>query len=261
MSTGLSALAIALAIAASLPAAPVANPVTSDGTDSTAQHPAPMPALAPLRPLLGTKHFEMLMRKADDSVYRLFGREIAIRSAEQLGTMAVLRNVAHYDWVNGKVTTDTTVSLAESLAPVSERTHTPSRIVSYDFQRLHSTGQMGPAGTLAPIDDQLPQPAFNSTDLDMLVTALPLTAQFHVPLPLYDPEFPGFRMAELQVTGSEEVNIAGRHRRAWVLAVDQPGRPTMYYRLDMTTHAMLQKDFGSPAGPAFRVQSMEETQS
>jgi hypothetical protein len=46
-------------------------------------------------------------------------------------------------------------------------------------------------------------------------------------------------------------------RRGWHperREVDEPSRPTMYYRIDVATYEMLQKDFGSPAGPAFRIQ-------
>lgn len=224
-------------------------------SDSTSEHPAPAPALVPLRPLLGTSRYVMLQRAPGDSVYRPFGAVLLTRDSQSIGRLSILRNVARYDWVNGRVTSDTTLSLAATLAPISERTHTPSRIVFYDFHRLRSAGKIGPADSLVAIDDSLPQAAFNSTDLDMLVTALPLKQRFETRLPLYDPEFPGFRMATVRVSGTEKVRSAAGRPQAWILAVDQPSRPTMFYRIEVTTHRMLQKDFGSPAGPAFRVQT------
>jgi hypothetical protein len=222
--------------------------------DSTPEHPAPAPALGPLHPVLGTASYEIRQRAPGDSSYRLFGRVLVTRTSGKEESTAVLRNVARYDWVNGNVTVDTTASVNGTLAPLSERTRTPSRIVSYDFHFLRVTGQLGPTEALKSIEDSLPQPAFNSTDLDMLVTALPLNSGFHTAIPLYDPEFPGFRMADLRVTGEEGVPMAGGKRSAWILSVEQPSRPTMYYWIDEATHEMLQKDFGSPAGPAFRVQ-------
>jgi hypothetical protein len=233
---------------------PASSRLASSPGDSLGEHPAPAPALGLLRPVLGTAHFEMLQRAPGDSVYRIIGRVLVDRESEPVGTTVVLSNVVRYDWANGKVTIDTTRSLAGTLAPLSERTRTPSRIVAYDFHFLHTSGRIGPPEMPAAIEDTLPRPAFNSTDLDMLVTALPLHAGFDAAVPLYDPEFPGFRMAALRVTGTESIVTTIGTRQAWVLSVDQPSRPTMYYRIDMTTHAMLQKDFGAPDGPAFRIQ-------
>lgn len=234
---------------------PAHHAVSATLVDSVGPHPAPAPSLGPLRPPLGRFHYVMLKRDPSDSLFRPFGQLLVVRQTKGSGSSAVLQNVAHYEWVNGKATTDTTIAAVATLAPISERTHTPSRVVMYDFQYLHSTGEMGPDDSLAPIDDTLPQPAFNSTDLDMLVTALPLRAGFQAAIPLYDPEFPGFRAAELRVTGTASVATAGGARRAWLLSVAQPSRPLMYYRVDVHTHAMLQKDFGAPQGPWFRVQA------
>lgn len=222
--------------------------------DWVALHPAPALSLGPLRPVLGTFHFVVLKREPGDTLFRPFGRLLVQRRTEVTGASAVVRNVAHYEWISGKTTVDTTVSVAKTLAPVSERTHTPSRIVMYDFRYLRATGRIGPADSVAPIDDTLPQAAFNSTDLDMLVTALPLDTAFHAALPLYDPEYPGFRVAEVRVTGTESVATPGSTRLAWILAVAQPSRPDMYYRVDVQSHAMLRKDFGGARGPWFRVQ-------
>ncbi|MEP6619027.1 MAG: hypothetical protein ABJE47_06930 [bacterium] len=172
-------------------------------------------------------------------------------------SMSVLRRVAHFDWGAGRFTVDTTASLAATLAPLFERTRTPARIVSYDFDHLRSTGRIGPDTALKAIDDHLPKPSFNSTDLDMLVTALRLDEDFHAAIPLYDPEFPGFRMAELRVTGTEQVASGSRSRRVWVLAVAVVSKPTMFYRVDTTTHRMLQKDFGDPAATSFRLQATD----
>jgi hypothetical protein len=235
--------------------APIHHAVSVTTPDSVGPHPAPAPTLGPLRPPLGTFHYVMLKREASDSLFRPFGQLLVVRHTQGSGTSAVLQNVAHYEWANGKATTDTTVAMVATLAPISERTHTPARIVMYDFRYLHSTGHMGPDDSLAPINDSLPQPAFNSTDLDMLVTALPLRAGFKAAIPLYDPEFPGFRIAELRVTGTEWVATASGARRAWLLSVAQPSRPLMYYRIDVPTHAMLRKDFGGLQGPWFRVQT------
>lgn len=216
-------------------------------------HPAPMPGLAPLHPVLGDFHLVMDQRPAGDSVWHQLGEVHATRATAS----GRITNIAVYTWRSGKQTVDTTISLIETLAPVSERTRTPSRIVSYDFNRLHSTGRIGPDSALQPIDDVLPRPAFNSTDLDMIVTGLPLGDQFHASIPLYDPEFPGFRMAELKVTGVEHPPEAAGRGGAWVLSVEVANHPTMFYRIDVTTRHMLEKDFGDPARTAFRVREVK----
>ena len=226
---------------------------TPVGPGTTPAHPAPAPGLTHLRPVLGTSHYEFLRRAPGDSLDRSIGRLVVHRSLRRVGSSAVLTNVAHSDWVGGRSTTDTTTSLDGTLAPIAERTRTPGMVISYDFDHLRVTGRMGVPDSLAAIDDTLPRPAFNSTDVDMLLTALPLARHFRVTLPLYDPEYPGFRLATLTVRGTQLLATPTGPRRAWVVALVEPSGTIMSYRVDVKRHTVLEKDFRSPGAGDFRV--------
>jgi len=165
MVTPRRALALLSALVVIQPSAGVEHaPRAAPGSvaDSSAEHPAPAPTLGVLKPELGTFHFVMLQRAKGDTTYRPFGSVVVTRKSETVRGVRALRSVADYDWGSGRRTIDTTISVIGTLAPLSERTHTPSRIVSYDFHRLRSTGMIGPPTALVPINDSLPTPAFKS---------------------------------------------------------------------------------------------------
>ena len=233
------------------------SPLPRPGQDTTHAHPSPAPRLGTLRPLLGTFHLLMTRRQPGDSFFRPFGTVTVIRDSTRLEGEAVLRNVASYDWGGGRTTLDSTLSLVGTVAPLSERTRTPARIVAYDLHGLRATGRLGPFDSLRPIDDRLPAPAFNSTDLDMLVTALRLGGRFEAELPLYDPEFPGYRMATLRVTGSTRLRTAHGDRDVWLLSIAEPGRPDLHYRVDQATHRLWEKTFELRDGTSFRIRDAE----
>lgn len=217
-------------------------------------HPAPAPHLGALHPTLGSSRAIMLQRAPGDSAWRPMARVTISRDTTRLDGDPVVRNVIDYDWGNGRRTLDSMVSRAVTLAPLSERTRTPSRIVSYDFVTgRRVTGRMGPDTAATRFEASLPHPAFNSTDLDMLLTALPLRAHFRVELPLYDPEYPGFRMATVRVEGEAQVATTGGPRRAWVVSVEEPRHPPLSYQIDAVTHDVLEKRFGAPSATRFRI--------
>src|SRR6187551_171135 len=53
------------------------------------------------------------------------------------------------------------------------RTHGPTSTIIENFTGREVTGRMGPADSARVIDDTLPKPAFNSTDLELVVRSIP----------------------------------------------------------------------------------------
>lgn len=229
---------------------------TTGAADTVAAHPAPVPRLGRLQPVLGAFHLTMLRRAPGASSFGPFGDVRVVRDTARIDGLAVVRNIVSYDWGNGRRTLDTTLSVVGSLAPVSERTRTPSRMVDYDMAGLHATGRIGPADSLRPIDDSLSALAFNSTDLDLLLTALRLHRHFEVQLPLYDPEYPGYRLATARVSGMERLRTPAGVRRAWRVTVTEGTRPPLRYLIDAGSRRMWRKEMQLPDGTAFQIRDL-----
>ena len=198
--------------------------------DSTDEHPAPFGVLAGPRPADGTARFTLLVRARPDSAYREAGTMTVSQATLAAAPDTVVRRVIVYDYGARGTVVDTTLSVARSLAPVAERTHKRSGDITLDFTGRTVVGRMGAAGGERAIHDSLPSPAFNSTDLELVVRSLPLRAGYGARLPIYDPEFGGHRLAEVRVIAAA--------RAAWrVEVVDR--RLRTVYDVDSATRALL----------------------
>ena len=115
---------------------------------------------------------------------------------------------------------------------------------------------MGPADSVRVIDDTLPKPAFNSTDLELVVRSIPLRVGLHASLPIYDPEFGGFRLAAVQVDSVETVPSARRGaapRHAWVVRA-RDTRLESVFHVDTLTRALLRSEIRQlPRGARYRL--------
>lgn len=221
-------------------------------------HPPPDAPLGTQRPPDGTTRYAILMRAASDSAFHSVATMVVQQTTLHVGRALAIRRVATYTYVNGSHVVDTTLSLAGSLAPLMERTHKPSdRIVAYDFNGRIVTGRMGPVASPKAIHDTLPEPAFNSTDLELAIESLRLRDGLRASLPIYDPELGGFRHATLHVTGRERVATPTGPRRAWVIEV-RDNALDFHYRIDQATRAMLAKDMTNTAnGRVVRLRSLD----
>lgn len=237
----------------------LATSVAAAQSTSAAKYPAPHVVLSSATPASHVTHNVMTLRTKGDSVFRPFGKSTEMLEPMMIDGVSAVRNVTLSDWANGKRTVDTTYAVAATLAPIGERTTTPSRIVNYDFAGRVITGQIGPVGTAKAINDTLPEPAYNSTDLPLVFERLPFSEGYHVALPLYDPEFPGFRRADIKVTGTESLTTPAGVRQVYVVTMSEPTRSTpLYFRVDAKTRETLQMDYVVPSnGAEFRTQRVE----
>jgi hypothetical protein len=218
--------------------------------DSVA-HPAPYPALGTQRPADGTSRFAMEIQPGRDSAFRALGTMTVTQQTIVLAGDSAVRRIIVYDYgARGRVI-DTTLSVARTLAPIAERTYKTSGVIVLDFAGRHVTGRMGSTVSPRPIDDTLPGPAFNSTDLELVVRVLPLRAGFTADLPIYDPEFGGYRFAKVSVIGIERG--AGGAGPGWrVRARDT--RLESIYLVDQATRELRSIDIdASSAGARYRI--------
>lgn len=195
--------------------------------------PAPFRPLSPRRPADGTHGYSLVLRPAPDSTPRVVGTMTVSQSTLGAGGQRVVRRVITYDYGASGGVVDTTLSVASTLAPILERTRKSSGAdIVMDFSGRIVTGRMGPDSARKEIRDTLATPAFNTTDLELVVRSLPLRNGYRASLPVYDPEFGGYRHAELRVDGT------ARGGREWVVRV-RDRRLESVYRVDAASRALL----------------------
>jgi hypothetical protein len=243
------AATFAVAVWSDAPHPAIAAPAVV-AADSVA-HPAPYPALGTQRPADGTSHFAMEIQPGRDSAFRSLGTMTVTQETIVAAGDTCVRRVIVYDYGARRRVIDTTLSVARTLAPIVERTHKTSGVIMLDFAGRRVTGRMGPLASPKAIDDTLPGPAFNSTDLELIVRVLPLRDGLTADLPIYDPEFGGYRFAKVSVVGAEPA--AGGAGPAWrVRARDT--RLESVYLVDQATRQLRSIDIDAfGAGVHYRI--------
>lgn len=201
--------------------------------------------LARVRPAPGHHAFHILTEDARGD-WRSFGRMDVSESRVVERGVPAIRRVIVYDYGARGAVVDTTWSVAASLAPIAERTYKRSGIIHLDFAGREVRGKIGPSTATRPLDVVLPQPAINTTDLDLVARSLELDAGAHVTLPLYDPEFGGFRIAPVTIDGPEPMATASGPRDAWVVSILDP-QATSVYRIATDDRSLLRADVTVPS--------------
>jgi hypothetical protein len=204
-----------------------------------------MARLAAERPADGTSEFTMSVLRRAEREAKPLGTMTVEQATLESGDSRLLRRVIVYDYgARGRVV-DTTLEVAKTLAPVSERTYKPSGFIRLDFTGSRVTGAMGKTAAPETIDDSLPTPAFNSTDLELVLRSLELREGLRDSLPIYDPEMGGYRWAAVSVDGFAMVVTSGGVRTAWLIHVRDVQTEHMYY-VDRDTRALLAVDANAP---------------
>jgi hypothetical protein len=204
-----------------------------------------MARLAAERPADGTCEFTMLVLRKGERVAKPLGTMSVEQTTLGSADSQLVRRVIVYDYgASGKVV-DTTFEVAKTLAPISERTYKPSGIIRLDFTGSRATGAMGKIAAPKLVDDALPTPAFNSTDLELVLRSLELHEGLRDSLPIYDPEMGGYRWAAVSVEGFASIATSGGERPAWRIHVRDVRTEHMYY-VDRSTRALLAVDARAP---------------
>jgi hypothetical protein len=157
------------------------------------------------------------------------GRDAFEVAFEQLDSSAVL--VETTTWVD-----------ARSLRPLRQTALLDGgRVVTLSFGRSHlvvidSAPGRPPRMTLSPVPDS----AYTSSAVDLLLRALPLTMGYHASVPVYFPADEQVTPLDVRVEGVDRITTrSGRPAVCWIVAADFPGNVTERFWIDQRTHAMV----------------------
>ena len=115
------------------------------------------------------------------------------------------------------------------------------RVVTLSFGRSHlvvidSAPGRPPRMSLSPVPDS----AYTSAAVDLLLRALPLTMGYHASVPVYFPADEQVTPLDVRVEGADRITTrSGRPAVCWIVAADFPGNVTERFWIDQRTHAMV----------------------
>jgi hypothetical protein len=118
--------------------------------------------------------------------------------------------------------TDTTIALADGLTPVSHRGHSAARQMELNFAGKSVTGRTVAGGTATPFQRETAEPVFDSSALDLILTALPLKSGFRARLPMYIHEQNGLVWHDISVVGEESMPMGSAAVPVWQVEVKTP---------------------------------------
>jgi len=199
-----------------LPVAALAAQAPECARSMAAAHPAPAATLDSIRPPDGTSRYDMTVQRPGDSMPTALGTMTVKQTTTRCARDRVIQRVIVYDYgASGRVV-DTTLSVASSLAPILERTHKTSGHIVLDFDAIGVRGELTRGADRRVINDTLMGPAFNSTDLELVVRSLALRPGWATEVQIYDPEFGGYRTDSISVA-SHDPAPAGQLEGYWVV--------------------------------------------
>lgn len=218
---------------------------TSIGTHAAALSAAPRiietQLAVPVAPS-GVARFHMTATRPGDTTRFEVGTRTVERHDAMMKGMRTIQRVLTFTSPRGSVV-DSTVCLAESLAPVMERSHQPTKTMSLDFAGARVTGLVAPNDSAAhAVDMDTTVPVFNSTDADLVVASLPLAEGYHAVLPFYTYELGGLERDTVTVLRIEKIPTPDGERTAWVAQLADPFVHITYW-IDTRSRDVLQAEF------------------
>src|SRR5690348_9521094 len=147
--------------------------------------------LAVPRAAAGVVRYHLTASRPGDTARVEIGTRTVERHDVVMGGTRFIHRVLSFVSPRGSVV-DSTVCHGESLAPVSERSHQPTKTMSLDFAGARVTGMVAPKDSAEhAVDMDTTVPVFNSTDADLVVASLPLRDGYRAVLPFYTYELGG----------------------------------------------------------------------
>jgi hypothetical protein len=149
----------------------------------------------------------------------------------------VLFRVSHFSGPKSDVT-DSIMTRGTGLVPMWETSHQTSKLMHLRWDGRHTTGDVTPAGKATePIDQTEAVAPFNSSDMGLLITSLPLTTGYEALVATYEYESGGLRLDTLAVTG--------RERNAWVVRVSRGDSSSLTYWYDSKAKHVVKLEIAS----------------
>lgn len=159
-----------------------------------------------------------------------------------------LARVMHFS-ARGNEVTDSIVTAGTGLVPISETSHQRAKVMHLRFAGTHVTGDVTPTGEpRQDVDQTLAVPAFNSSDISLLIASLPLSVGYSALVATYEIEAGGLRVDTLQVLRREAVPFGPASRTAYVVRVSRGGGAAMTDWIDAESRMLLKEEYSAPNG-------------
>jgi hypothetical protein len=180
------------------------------------------------------------------SGHRVVGRLTELRRVVS-GPTPTLFRVNHFVGPTNDVT-DSIMTAGTGLIPLWETSHQTTKLMHLKFDGRRVTGDVAHTGKpRETIDQTLAVPAFNSSDVFLVASALPLAPDYAALLATYEYESNGLRLDTLTVVGREAVKVGAASRDAWVVRISRGPSSWMTVWIDRETRDVLEQEFSSKA--------------
>lgn len=235
------AIAVVLGAAACSLDASAQSPAAVAPARLAAPHPiVAVPLTVPAQPA-GIVRCRVVARRAADTLERELGTQTREVRLVTVNGRSAIRRVMTFATSRGTIV-DSTLTFVDGLVPISEISHQPTKVMRLDFDGAHVTGTITPTDSAAHTVDQTQAPVFNSTDIDLVVSSLPLADGYRAVLPFYVYEHGGLEQDTVAVSGSEVIQGPAGPRRAWITHVSMPGTDLVYW-IDTESRDVLQAEY------------------
>jgi hypothetical protein len=192
---------------------------------------------------------------------RVVGHLSELRRVEN-GPRPTLFRVNHFVAPTNDVI-DSIRTLASGLVPIWETSHQTAKVMHLEFAGRHVTGDVTHSGKpRETLDQTLAVPAFNSSDVFLVASALPLEPDYAGLLATYEYEANGLRLDTLTVVGREQMKVGAVSHDTWVVRISRGGSTWMKVWIDRDSRDVLQQEFSTAArGWVMRLVRQPEAES
>jgi len=111
-----------------------------------------------------------------------------------------------------------------------------------------SAGRRALSAPAAPLAlSQPPSPPFNSSDVFLVASSLPLTSDYRALLATYEYESHELRVDTLSVVGRESLMVGDVSHDTWVVRISRGPTGRMTAWIDRESRSLMQQEFSSKA--------------
>jgi hypothetical protein len=177
-----------------------------------------------------------------DTGERQFGSShVTTTITEHEGKPALL-SVRTFTTARGEIV-DSALAYHATLAPIWQHSHQPTKTMLLDFSATGVTGVVTPKDSATRVvNHALGRRAFDTTDLDEVISSLPYTEGYAEVLPFYTYEQAGIERDSIKVLGVEPIAApGGAIRSAWKVSFVDPFITATYW-IDRGTRKILRED-------------------
>lgn len=193
-----------------------------------AAHPAPAAPLQNARPADGTTRYTVALQGPRQTTAKPIASMTVTQVTTRCGSDGVVQRVTTTNFGPMGSVTDTTLSVASTLAPIRQRMSRFGRSTALDFSGAQVSGATMRASGNRAVRDALAAPAFNSADLAFVIRSLALRPGLSTTLQIYSIESGGSSPTSIDVQRLEPASVKGGEG-TWVVKSRSPGVERTYW--------------------------------